>query len=54
MVGTIDMTVSVFWKTSAGFRKSVVLQYFPKYNQTHVNLNVKSRPKLNGPYKIDG
>ena len=49
MVGTIDMNVSVFWKTPAGILKSAVLQHFPKYRQKYVNLNVKTRPKLNGP-----
>ena len=47
MGGTIDMNVGVFWKTSEGFLKSVVLQLFPKYNQSYVNLNVKSREKFN-------
>ena len=54
MVGTVDMNLSVFLETSAGFLKSVVLKHFPKYSQSYVNLNVKSRPKLKGPYKIDG
>ena len=39
----IDMNVSVFWETSVGFLKNVVLQLFPKYSQSNVNLNVKSR-----------
>ena len=39
----IEMNVGVFWETSGGFLKSVVLQLFPKYNQSYVNLNVKSR-----------
>ena len=30
-----------------GFRKSVVLQLFPKYSQSYVNLNVKGRAKFN-------
>ena len=30
MVGTIDMNVSVFWKTSKGFLKYVALQHFQK------------------------
>ena len=47
MGGNIDMNVGVFWKTSVSFLKSVVLQLFPKYSQSNVNLNVKSRAKLN-------
>ena len=43
----IDMNVGVFWETSVGFLKSVVLQLFPKYSQSNVNLNVKSRSKFN-------
>ena len=43
MGGPIEMNVGVFWETSGGFLKSVVLQLFPKYNQSYVNLNVKSR-----------
>ena len=39
--------VDVFWETSVGFLKSVVLQLFPKYSQSNVNLNVKSRAKFN-------
>ena len=29
MGGAIDMDVGVFWETSVGFLKSVVLQLFP-------------------------
>ena len=47
MSGLIDMNSSVFWETSVGFPKSVVLQLFPKYSQSNVNLNVKSRAKFN-------
>ena len=47
MGSPIDMNVDVFWETSVGFLKSVVLQLFPKYSQSNVNLNVKSRAKLN-------
>ena len=47
MGGSIDMNVDVFWETSVGFLKSVVLQLFPKYSQSNVNLNVKSRAKFN-------
>ena len=39
--------VDVFWETSVGFLKSVVLQLFPKYSQSNVNLNVKSKAKFN-------
>ena len=49
VAGPIDMNVGVFWETSMDFLKSVVLQLFPKYNQSYVNLNVKSRPKFNCP-----
>ena len=37
----IDMNVGVFWETSVGFLKSVVLQLFPKYSQSYANLDVK-------------
>ena len=47
MGSPIDMNVDVFWETSVGFLKSVVLQLFPKYSQSNVNLNVKSRAKFN-------
>ena len=47
MGGPINMNVGVFWETSVGFLKSVVLQLFPKYSQSNVNLNVKSRAKFN-------
>ena len=47
MGGPIDLNIGVFWETSVGFLKSVVLQLFPKYSQSNVNLNVKSRAKLN-------
>ena len=33
MGGLIDMNVGVFWETSMGLLKSVVLQLFPKYSQ---------------------
>ena len=40
-----------FWcilrDTPVDFLKSVVLQLFPKYSQSNVNLNVKSRAKFN-------
>ena len=47
MGSPIDMNVDVFWETSVGFLKSVVLQLFPKYSQSNVNLNVKSKAKFN-------
>ena len=49
MSGPIDMNVEVFWEASVCFQKSVVLQLFPKYSQSNVILNVKSRAKLNYP-----
>ena len=47
MGSPIDMNVDVLWETSVGFLKSVVLQLFPKYSQSNVNLKVKSKSKLN-------
>ena len=47
MGSPIDMNVDVFWETSVGFLKCVVLQLFPKYSQSYVNLNVKIRAKFN-------
>ena len=47
MDGPTDMNIDVFWETSVGFLKSVVLQLFPKYSQSNVNVNVKSRPNFN-------
>ena len=32
MGSPIDMNVDVFWETSVGFLRSVVLQLFPKYS----------------------
>ena len=43
----IDMNVGVFRETSVDFLKGVALQLFPKYCQSNVNLNVKSRTKFN-------
>ena len=37
----IDVNVAVLWGTYVGFLKCVLLQLFPKYNQSYVNLNVK-------------
>ena len=36
MGGPIDIDVDVFWETSVGFLKSVVLQLFPKYIQSYI------------------
>ena len=47
MGSPIDMNVDVFWETFVGFLKSVVLQLFPKYSQSNVNVNVKSRLTFN-------
>ena len=54
MGGPIDMNVGAFWETSAGFLKCVALQFFPKYSQSNVHLNVKSRAKFNCLEKVDG
>ena len=54
MGGSIDMNVGVFWETSVGFLKSLVLQLFLKYSQSNVNLNVKSRVKSNCVENADG
>ena len=54
MGGSIDMNVGVFWETSVGFLKSLVLQLFLKYSQSNVNLNVKSRVKSNCVENVDG
>ena len=40
MGSPIDKNVKVFWETSVGFLKCVVLQVFPKYSQSYVNFNV--------------
>ena len=47
MGGPIDINFDVFWETSVDFVKSVVLQLFPKYSRSNVNLNVKSKAKFN-------
>ena len=47
MGGCIDINFGVFWETPVDFLKSVVLQLFPKYNQSNVKLNVKNRAKFN-------
>ena len=51
MGGPTDMDVGVFWKTSVVFLKSVASQLFSKYSQSYINLNVKSNPEFNGPWK---
>ena len=43
------MNVGVFWETSVGFLKVVVLRLFPEHSQSYANLNVKSRPRFNSP-----
>ena len=48
MGGPTDLNFGVFWETFVGFLKTVVLELFPKYSQSHGNSNVKSRPKFNG------
>ena len=47
MDGPIDMNVGEFWETSGSFLKNVVLELFPKYSQSYVNLDVKSSAKHN-------
>ena len=47
MGGPIDINFDMFWETSVGFLKCVVLQRFPKYSQSYVNLNLKSIAKFN-------
>ena len=41
MGSPVDMNVAVLWETSVGFLKSVVLQLFPKYSQSNINLMPK-------------
>ena len=47
MGSPIDMNLDVVRKTSVIFLKSLVLQLFPNYSQSNVNVNVKSRSKFN-------
>ena len=47
MGSPIDINIDVFWETSVGFLKRVVLQLFPKYSQSSVNLDAKNRSKFN-------
>ena len=51
----IDMNVCVFWETYVRFLRSVLLQLFPKYSPSNVNLNfkIKSRSKFNCLEKVD-
>ena len=51
MGSPIDVNVGVFRETSVGFLKMFVLQLLPKYSQSYVNVNVKSRPKIQLPLK---
>ena len=36
----IDINVDELWETSVGILKSVVLQLFPKFSHSNVNVNV--------------
>ena len=45
----INVNVGVFKNSFVGFLKSVVMYIFPKFRQSYVNLNVKSRPKFSCP-----
>ena len=54
MIDPIDTNFGVSWETPVDFLKSVVLQLLPKYSQSNVNLNVKSRAKLNCLQNVDG
>ena len=42
----INMNVALFRETFVGFLKCVLLQLFPKYSQSYVNLTVKNRAKF--------
>ena len=46
MGGPIDINFDVFGETSVGFLKRAVLQFFPKYSSSYVNLTFKSRGGL--------
>ena len=48
-----DMNVGEFPETSVSLLKSVLLQLFAKYSQSYANLNVKTRPKIQQPLKIN-
>ena len=52
MGGPIDMNVDVFWEIPVGFPKNAVLQLFPKYSKSYVNLNVKSTAKFNCCFSV--
>ena len=45
--GPFNLNVSVFRETSVAFPKSVILQLFPKYSQSYINLYVKSKQIFN-------
>ena len=47
MGGPSDRNVGLFWETSVGFLKSMILQLFSKYSQSNVNMNSTSRAKFN-------
>ena len=51
MDSPVDINIDVFWETSVDFIKRVVLQLFPKYSQSYVNLNVKKYSKIQLPLK---
>ena len=42
MGSRIDMNIDLFWETSMGFLKSVVLQLFPRYSQSNVKVGQNS------------
>ena len=46
MGSPINMNVDFFRETFVGLLKCVLLQLFPKYSQSYVNLTVKSRAKF--------
>ena len=51
MRDAIVMNVGNEWETSEDFLKSAVLQLFPRYSQSYINMNVQSSPRLNSPLK---
>ena len=50
----IYMNTDAFRETSSSFVNCAVLQFFPKYSQRYVNLNVKSGAKFKSLLKVDG
>ena len=40
---SIDMNIGMFWETSVGFLKSVVLEHLPKYSQRYAFSKVISK-----------